>query len=235
MDCLRPSDLKNFGCFCPTKPTSSEREKEFQDLSLNVLREELSLVEQGKMLASVPYNRLRLGRKRFKTYKDRGVSDRDSKDAVLDAISLHKSLSATVGEERALEFWAKTVEKDVGSLILADFFPLAEDFLCFRDPFAALSEYMLEYFRANERAGLMSIEVVEMSANEFRVDVVDCFFHSMAVEAGVPRLYTAISRGDDMFFPKMGEPFAIYERQGTLCRGDRACDWRYHRAAHWRL
>jgi len=235
MDISQVSELKNWGSFCPTKATDPEKDAEFQNISFSSLRESLSMIQQGKMLARVPVHRLQHGHKTLTNPMAQICNDKDSNDAILDAVALHQSLVETVGEEKAGVFWKKCIDQNLGDLILVDFFPSAEDFLQFDDPFEALSTYMVEYFKANERGGLMRVEVVENSKDEFRVDVVECFFHSTACELGQPTLYSHISRGDDIFFPKLGIPkegksFAIYERQGTLCRGDKACDWRYHRA-----
>lgn len=235
MDITEVNQLKNWGHFCPTKATDPEKDKEFQSQSLSTLREMLSLIQQGKMLGRVAAHRLALGRKKLKNPMAALCNDKNCHDALLDAVAIQQSLVETAGEEKAEAFWRRCIQdKDLGALIVADFFPTVEDFLQFDDPFEALSAYMIEYFEANVRGGLMRIEVVENSHDEFRVDVVDCFFHQTAVELNQPKLYSYISRGDDIFFPKLGipqtgKPFAIYERQGTLCRNDRACDWRYHR------
>ena len=234
LDISQVSQVKNYGHFCPAKSADPEKDAEFQSQSFAALREALSIIQQGKMLGRVPAHRLQVGRKKLTNPMALICTDEDSQNSILDTVALHQSLVETIGEKKTASFWIKMMQEKTGSLILADFFPLAEDFLQFEDPFAALSAYMIEYFAANERAGLFKTKVIENSKDEFRVDVVDCCFHQSASELGHPKLYYYISRGDEVFFPRMctpveGKPFAVYERQGCLCGGDQSCDWRYHR------
>ena len=220
--------LKNFGCFCPTKPTTASAEKEFAEIGFKIIRDELSFAEQVKILTRVPYHRMQLGRKKFKAVQERKVDDKDSIDAARDALSMYKSLIDTCGKERAAEIYTKIVDK-AGFMLLADFFPTSNDFRSFDDPFDALSQYCLGFFQANEQASLMHINVVLLTHDEFHVDVTDCVWHAIAVECGHPELYGIVSRGDDLFLPTMGEPFATYSRSGTLCRGNSVCDFHYFR------
>ena len=90
---------------------------------------------------------------------------------------MHQSLVETVGEQKAELFYTKMMaDTNLMDSVLGDFFPSAEDFLQFDDPFEALGAYMVEYFKANERGGLMRIEVVDNSEDEVHVDVVDCLW-----------------------------------------------------------
>ena len=63
---LEIKQLKNWGHFCPTKPTDPEKALVLQSTSFNMLRDALSLVQRGKLMARLPIHRVPLGLKKLK-------------------------------------------------------------------------------------------------------------------------------------------------------------------------
>ena len=217
-------DLKNFGVLHTCKPSAR-----VQMSAMGWLTKELGVLKSPGFFTKMLGEGRRWEAHEFRAAEERKITDREFFEGVRSAIAAHRSLLEVYGAERGAEVYRRFAEKQ-GVMLWEDFIPTAQDFLDCDDPWEALRQYFLEYFRVNEREGIFRYEVVQDDDSELHIRLVDCAWFAMYGEAGCAELPGVSAQADVIFLSrllrKMGGDF---KRPCWICRGDSTCDWRFLR------
>jgi hypothetical protein len=163
----------------------------------------------------------------FSEADKRGIKHKEFIEWVQKGIASYRASVGVCGQEKGEEIYSKFTEKQ-GLLCWESFFPTAADFAEYADPWEALRQYFLEYFRVNHSEGVFDFQVVRDTDSELHFKVIDCAWHAMFSEAGCPNLAHIGAQVDIIFLPRLlGEMGGDFRREHWICRGDTTCDWHF--------
>jgi hypothetical protein len=219
--------LKNFGQLYT--PKASAR---IWMTTFGTLPKELGFVGTPRFLASLQSKLRYWKRKRFKAVEGRGIKHKDFIDGIRESLAFYTALVATCGVEKSRRVYPGLAQK-VSVMMWEEFIPAAGDFLRFDNPWEALRQYMLEFYRTNAREGIWKYRVLRETETDFHVHVTDCAWAAMHDEGGCLDAFAHGSYSEVLFFPGLaqaiGGDFKQYD--GCLCRRDPICDWHFCRNA----
>jgi hypothetical protein len=228
---LEIEDLKNYG-----KPLSEsqreipdEVEKEVKSISTKRIKERLGLLKMILLAFRISKERKRLSREDLSEVRNRGLRDESFISYMINNAAIFSALAKFVGKGEALEIHNEIMDI-IAPIVNSHIFPSEEEFRKFDDVLAALREYCVAIFKANEKAGLHSFELVEDAADAFQVNINYCAYYEIPRQLGIPEAALPLCYGDDVFLPPIAEGAGIrFARKGTLARGDKFCDFRFER------
>ena len=217
-------ELKNFGEYFTEKPSTRVVITGFASLP-----KDLGITAMPKVLASIRRKERYWKKVRFKSAEERGFTNQDFMGTMRYALTIYTAALEALGSERTSQVYWKYV-RDNAIMISEEFFPAAEDFMRCEDPWEAVRQYFLEFFRAQEREGAMAFDVVQDTSSEFQVYVTDCVRECIWREAGYPELTPFTGELERVFFARlMGGMGGDFRRECRICEGDPVCDWHFYR------
>ena len=217
-------ELKNFGKLYTGNASPRVMMKAF-----TAIPGDLGFMGTPKFLARLQRENRYWKKRRFKTAEERGLRDKEFIEGIQYSLAVYTSLLKTCGEDKLWEFYPGLIRK-LAVMMWEDFFPDTEDFLQFPDPWAALREYMLEFFRTWERGGVCRFEVLRETDEELHFRVVDCAWDAMHREYGHPDIVATTSDSELVVFPRLAQGVGgDMQNSGRICCGDSCCEWHLSR------
>jgi hypothetical protein len=158
--------------------------------------------------------------------KEKGLKDDRFIMTIVGKAAYFSGLSKVMGKEKALE-----IDKELADATslerLSHMLPSAEDLLKCDDPYAALKEWIIEYWKANKGANIFEYEIAEDSENVLQINCLYCAFAKISQLVEEKESTLSICHLDDLIFSTWDKvPGIKYTRTKALAKGDTCCDFR---------
>jgi len=219
-------ELKNFGQLYTPKASARVLMASFTNIP-----KELGFLGTPKFVAKLGSKNRYWNRRRLKTAEERGVTHAEFMEGIRYSLAFYTAIVATCGAQKTREVYPKLAQR-LSLMMWEDYLPPTEDFLRFESPWEALREYVLEYYRTNEREGVWRYEVIRDTDSEFQVHVTDCAWAAMHEEGGcLDGFATSSSYSEGIVFSRLAQAIGgdFKQEDGCLCHRDPICDWHFFR------
>lgn len=221
---MQYTKLKNFG-----KLHTADTPPRVQINAITWLSGQLGITTFPRFLARVFSEDRYWKRYHFTEAAKRGITHQEFIAGVQISIATYKASIAVCGKDRGEEIYSEFTKRQ-GLMLWEDFFPDVKDFLRFPDPWKALRQYFVEYFRVNRQEGVFKYEVALDTDTDLHFKLTDCAWHAMFKEVGCPNLASIAASVDVVFLPRLLEKMGVdFKREHWICRGDHVCDWHFCR------
>jgi hypothetical protein len=134
-----------------------------------------------------------------------------------------------VGREEALEILLE-VAKVTAPRVTPHWWPAAEEFLGFDDPFGAFRDWMLSLWEADREIGAHDYEIVEDSDKAVQVNVTYCAWYDTYRQLGLGEACQSECHASSVVLPSLCDALGIrHTKTGALSEGAAVCDYRFER------
>jgi hypothetical protein len=225
---MKAFELKNYGIPLTEmhKTVPLEVFKRMRDASIKISKKHMGFFKRFKMGRIMRKEKKRFLYANLFEVKEKGLKDDRFIMMVVGKAALFSGLSKVVGKEKALEIDKEFT--DATSLErISHMVPSAEDLLKCDDPFAALKEWILEYWKANKGANIFEYEIAEDSENILQIKCLYCAFDKISQLVDEKESALSVCQWDDLLFSTWNKELGIkYTRPTSLAKGDTCCDFR---------
>jgi hypothetical protein len=227
---MNVEELPNYGKGAVEFMSDPELMKWGRKLMMREFRRELGLIGLLKMGWRMRKEASRMKKHDWSRLRERGLTDQEFLDWLIESMAGMKALADMLGMERASEVFRRIDDRIAYDMSTAAM-PSIEELKACGDAFKAFKEYWKAANAANERAGLHEIEIVEDTDDVFVCNYKYCVWREIANEFGDPYLcYPSSCYGDEVWIPRFAhEGGWEFKRTGTLATGAPFCDFRFER------
>ncbi len=229
---MKVEELKNYGKGFADFWTDPELMGQMRGAMSRELRRQLGLIGMLRLWWRMRKETNRMRKHDWSRLRERGLTDRNSLDQLIQSMAVMKALADMMGMEKASEVHRKLWDNTAYEL-MASVFPSVGDVQACGDFLECFKEYMNAMNAANVRAGLHEVEIGEDTDDVFQVNYKYCAWHEVAKEFGDANLcYPSSCYPDEAWLPRYCAQAGIqFKRTGTLATGAPVCDFRFERVA----
>ncbi|NIM11833.1 MAG: hypothetical protein GTO45_06915 [Candidatus Aminicenantes bacterium] len=228
---MKAFELKNYGKPLAemNKTVPMEVQQRMHDTSFKISKKHMGFFKRLKMARIMRKERKRFLYVNLFEVKEKGLKDDRFIMTVVRKAAYFSALSKVVGMEKALE-----IDKELAYATslegLSHMLPSAEDLLKCDDPFAALKEWIIEYWKANKGAKIFEYEIAEDSENVLHINCLYCAFDKISELVEEKESALSVCHWDDLLFSTWDKELGIkYTRTKALAKGDTCCDFRFEK------
>jgi hypothetical protein len=227
---MKVEELTNYGKGAVEFMSDPELMKRGRKLIMREFRRELGIISLLKMGWMMKKEARRMKNHDWSRLRERGLTDQEFLDWLIESMAVMKALADMLGMERASEVFRRISDRTAYDLSTSGF-PSVEELKACGDAFKSFKEYWKAANAANERAGLHEVEIAEDTDDVLVCNYKYCVWREIANEFGDPYLcYPSSCYGDEAWLPRFGaEGGWEFKRTGTLATGAPFCDFRFKR------
>jgi hypothetical protein len=170
---MKVEELKNYGKGFVDTMSAPEMTKPVRKWIRRELRRELGLINLIKLMWRTRNKVKQMKTRDWSSLREHGLTDQKFLDMLIQNFTFMKVLADMVGMEKASEVLCRASDQMVYDA-MSSISPSSEELNACGDAFESFKEYTKVSFPANERAGLLEIDVVEDTNNVFSYAVKYC-------------------------------------------------------------
>lgn len=198
-----------------------------KQISADILEKHLGFFKRFRVKRVMRKERERFLYAGLSDVREKGLTDDPFIVLTVGKAAYFSALAKVLGKEKALEI-DKEITAASASPRLPYMAPPAGDLLKFANPFAALKEWLIAFWKANQSGGIFRFETGENSEKVLQIKCLYCAFDKINRTVNEKDSTLAICHFDDIFFSSWDEALGIkYTRNGSLAEGNNCCDFRF--------
>jgi hypothetical protein len=227
---MKPYELRNYGKSVAEMNRLVPREVflQIRKDSMKVLKKHMSFFKRFKMARIMRKERKRFMYANLFEVKEKGMKDDRFIMSVVGKAAYFSALTKTVGVEKAIEI-DKDLTKYSADLRMEYMMPPAEEWEKVDDPFAALKEWVIAFWKGNRGANIFQHEIVEDSEKALQVNCTYCAFAKIGEVVEEQKSTYSFCYFDDLRFSHLEKAGIKYTRSKALANGDKCCDFRFEK------